>query len=72
MKLNLNNAELTAIMNLISNAINVDALYDFEIATFKNVLDKINNNIEFKHHNVVDDAVCTILVDFYSEKVEGE
>ena len=67
MKLNLNNSEIMEVMNLIANALNEDALYDIEKATVRSILRKINNNVQYQHHNAIDDSVCTIVRDYYLE-----
>lgn len=67
MKLNLNDSEIMEIMNLIANALNEDLLYDMEKATVRNVLKKVNNSVQYPHHNAIDDSVCTIVRDYYSE-----
>ena len=75
MKLNLNDSEIMEIMNLVANALNEDALYDMEKATVRSVLNKINGQIQYQHHNAIDDSVCTILSDYYdlegNEEVEN-
>lgn len=65
MKLNLNDSEIMEVMNLIANALNEDALYDIEKATVKNILQKINGQIQYQHHTAIDESVCTILADYY-------
>ena len=65
MKLNLNDSEIMEVMNLIANALNEDALYDIEKTTVRNILDKINGQTQYQHHNAIDDSVCTILADYY-------
>ena len=65
MKLNLNDSEIMEVMNLIANALNEDLLYDMEKATVRNILDKINGQIQYRHHDMVDDSVCTIIADYY-------
>lgn len=69
MKLNLNDSEVMEVMNLMANALNEDALYDIEKATVKNILDKINNQIQYKHHEAIDNSVCTIIADYYDDEV---
>ena len=65
MKLNLNDSEVMEVMNLIANALNEDALYDMEKATVQNILLKINGQIQYRHHDAIDESVCTILADYY-------
>lgn len=65
MKLNLNDSEIMEVMNLIENALNEDLLYDMEKATVRSILYKINGQIQYPHHNIVDESVCNILAEYY-------
>lgn len=60
MDLKLNNAELTTILNVFARELNEDNLWDFEIATVKNILKKINDNIQYKHHNNIEEQVLEV------------
>ena len=65
MKLKLNDSEIMEVMTLIANALSEDALYDMEKATVRNILDKINGQVQYPHHTAIDDLVCTIIADYY-------
>ena len=60
MDLKLNDSELMTILNVFERELNEDNLFDFEIATVKTILGKINDNVQFKHHNAVEEYVMEI------------
>ena len=60
MELKLNDSEVIEILSLIDQAISDDILEPMEIATFKNVVKKINDQIQYKHHNEIDEFVVAI------------
>ena len=67
MKLNLNDSEINTILSLIDNEGMEDPMLK---ATFKSILDKVNNQIQFQHHNDIDDFVCDMLNYYYPEEEE--
>ena len=70
MKLNLNDSELTTILTFLGEAINEDNVFDMQKATIKNILDKINDNVQFKHHNIVEDIVIDMREAYFEEDEE--
>jgi hypothetical protein len=70
MKLDLNDSEVIGILSLIDEDLNNETQDPMIKAMWKNILDKINNNIEFKHHNTTDEFVVGLIDVYYNE--EGE
>ena len=68
MDLKLNNSELMTILNVFERELNEDNLFDFEIATVKTILKKINDNVQFKHHNAVEEYVLEIRENYLDVK----
>lgn len=68
MDLNLNDSELMTILNVFERELNQDNLFDFEIATVKTILGKINDNVQFQHHNIVEEYVLEIKKAYLEEE----
>ena len=68
MKLNLNDSELITILTYLEEAINEDNVFDMQKATIKNILNKINDNIEFNHHNALEQFVLDINEAYFNEE----
>lgn len=69
MDLKLNDSELMTILNVFERELNEDNLYDFEIATVKSVLNKINDNVQYQHHNAIEEYVLEIRENFLVEAI---
>lgn len=67
MDLKLNNSELNTILSCMENMLNEDNLYGIQIAAVKSVLKKINDNVQFQHHNTVENHVLEIREAFFVE-----
>ena len=59
MQVKLNDSEIMAILTHIDNALYQD-LEPMERATYLSILEKINAQIQFNHHNTIDDYCIAI------------
>jgi hypothetical protein len=55
-------------LSLIDEELRNDKIDPLLKATCKNILDKINDQIQFQHHNSIDDFVCSMLNTYYPEE----
>ena len=60
MKVNLNDSEIMAILTHIDDVLGYD-LEPIERATWLNLLGKINGQVEYKHHEAIDEFSTSIL-----------
>ena len=67
MDLKLNDSEINTILYCMENMLNEDNLWDIQIAAVKSVLGKINDNVQFQHHNAVEEHVLEIREDYFEE-----
>ncbi len=67
MDLKLNNSELMAILTHIDDSLGYD-LEPLERITHMNIVNKINDQVQFKHHNAIEDYAVSILNTNYVEK----
>ena len=70
MDLKLNDSEVIGLLSLIDEDLMNETQDPMIKAMWKNVLDKINSNIQFKHHNEIDEFVIAMIDAYYNE--EGE
>ena len=68
MKVNLNDSEVMAILTHIDDVLGYD-LEPIERATWLNLLGKINGQVEYKHHEAIDEFSTSILNTDYVEAV---
>ena len=69
MDLKLNNSELAIILNFCDVELSEDVVDPMMKATIKTLLTKINNQIEFQHHNQTDDFVTSLISYHYTEAI---
>ena len=60
---------MNTILCCIENIVNEDNLYDIQIAAVKSILSKINDNVEFQHHNAIEEHVLEINETFQMEAI---
>ena len=60
MQIKLNNSEIMAILTHIDDVLGYD-LEPIERATWLNLLGKINGQVEYKHHEAIDEFSTSIL-----------
>ena len=65
MDLKLNDSELNTILFCMENMVNEDNLFDIQKATVKSILSKINDNVQFQHHNMVENHVLEIRENYF-------
>ena len=68
MKVNLNDSEVMAILTHIDDVLGYD-LEPIERTTWLNLLRKINNQVEYKHHDAIDEYSTSILNTNYGETI---
>ena len=60
MELKLNNSEIMAILTHIDDSLGYD-LEPMERATYLSILSKIQGQIQYRHHNAIDELSTSIL-----------
>ena len=68
MNLKLNDSEVITILNLIDEELSQDVVDPMMKATLKNIINKINGQVEFKHHNEIDEFAVAMLNASYMEE----
>lgn len=68
MDLKLNDSEIITILNLIDEELSQEVVNPMMKITLKNIVNKINGCVEFKHHNEIDEFAVAILNASYMEE----
>ena len=68
MEIKLNDSEIMAILTHIDDTLGYD-LEPIERATWLSILGKINGQVEYKHHGVIDECATSILNTDYEEAI---
>ena len=70
MELKLNDSEIITILNLCDEELSQDVVDPVMKTTLKHLIEKINGQVQFKHHNGIDEYTCAILNASYFVEAE--